>query len=105
MKGLTALPQAEQERLGIEYTPHEIEQQPSTWRMMGERLLEHQAKLSEWLKSAPSPFILTGAGTSEYVARCVAPILRTEAGLDATAVATTEIVIDPKGTLPKVRVP
>lgn len=101
MRSLTGLAQDEKERLGVVHTPHEIEQQPSVWRMMGERLVEKRQELSAWLKAAPSPFILTGAGTSEYVARCVAPILRTEAGLDATAVATTEIVIDPKGSLPQ----
>ena len=100
MKSLTALPQAEKERLGAVHTPHEIQQQPGVWRKMGERLVEKRRELSTWLQAAPSPFILTGAGTSEYVARCVTPILRTAAGLDAAAVATTEIVIDPRGTLP-----
>lgn len=101
MKGLTSLSQEEKERLGVVHTPQEIAQQPNAWRKMGESLLQQRENLAAWLGSAPSPFILTGAGTSEYVARCVAPILRSGAGLDAAPVPTTEIVIDPRGSLPK----
>lgn len=101
MKGLTQLAPAEKERLGILHTPAEIAQQPAMWRLLGERLARERNALAAWLASAPGPFILTGAGTSEYVARCAAPSLRVHGGFDAHAVPTTEIVIDPAGTLPK----
>src|SRR5690625_3714922 len=99
MKALTNLSPAEKTSRGIVHTPSEIAQQPTMWRTMGQRILEQRDDLARWLKDAPQPFVLTGAGTSEYAARCVVPSLR-HAGINGTAVATTEIVIDPVTSLP-----
>lgn len=99
MKSWTSLPQTKKEQLGIVHTPGEIAQQPAMWRAVSTRIKEQQGELAAWLKAAPQPFVLTGAGTSEYVARCVAPSLR-RAGFQAHPIPTTEIVVDPVGQLP-----
>jgi len=81
---LLMLTEAEQEQLGVVHTAREIAQQPDTWLRTYEKLKTSHAELSAFLSGAnvfeggakrPTVF-LVGAGTSDYVGRSVASVLR-----------------------------
>jgi len=97
---LLSLPDAETERAGLVYTPREIVQQPDTWastrRRVGACVEEVQALLRRAGvgaegERAPTVF-LVGAGTSDYVGRSVAALLRREWRCDAWAVPSTDLL-------------
>lgn len=99
---LLELPADEKERLGAVCTPEEIAQQPFIWRDTARRFAEHRVAILDFLKkskalTARGRIVMTGAGTSDYVGRCVEPALRTVLKAEARAIPSTEIV-----TLPQV---
>jgi tagatose-6-phosphate ketose/aldose isomerase len=102
LQRLLDLPQAEKLERGLEYTPREIGQQPSTWANTYERCRERHADLSAMLRNAgvgrgstSSPTVyLVGAGTSDYAGRALAPLLRRQWGCDAWAVPSTTLLTD-----------
>jgi tagatose-6-phosphate ketose/aldose isomerase len=84
LQALLELADEEKEVRGIRYTPREISQQPDTWQATYQRCQLHQASISSFLKrsgvgandlSTPCVF-LVGAGTSDYIGRAVADLLR-----------------------------
>jgi tagatose-6-phosphate ketose/aldose isomerase len=99
---MNALAQQTEEfaRCGATWTVREIAQQPATWRSTEERLRTAGPTLSAFLAPLLAKrdlrIILTGAGSSAYIGRCLAPELL--AGLDrrVEAIATTDLVAGPR---------
>jgi tagatose-6-phosphate ketose/aldose isomerase len=99
---LLNLPAAEKERLGIAHTPREIVQQPETWirtwALIQARLPEIQAFLTAVGLKAPwneRPTIyLVGAGTSDYIGRCLHHLLRQKWQCEVVPVSSTDLLID-----------
>jgi tagatose-6-phosphate ketose/aldose isomerase len=91
---------AEREAMGLVYTPQEIFQQPDTWRRTYEKLSQLAPELESLLKRAgvfndlparPSVFLI-GAGTSDYVGRSVATLLRRAWQCEVCAVPSTDLL-------------
>ncbi len=69
---------------GLLYTPAEIAQQPATWESTFSLFQKYRSGLAEFLADAgfghptrPNPTVfLIGAGTSDYVGRCLVHVLR-----------------------------
>ncbi len=94
---------SEQEKLerGLEHTPREIWQQPSTWSRTYSRCAGNMKELRSFLRAAGigrghvSPMVyLIGAGTSDYSGRAVAPLFRRQWGCDACAVPSTTMLTE-----------
>jgi tagatose-6-phosphate ketose/aldose isomerase len=84
LRALLELADEEKDARGLRYTPREISQQPGSWESTYRRCLQSRAELGSFLKksgigggspSAPVVF-LVGAGTSDYIGRAVADLLR-----------------------------
>jgi tagatose-6-phosphate ketose/aldose isomerase len=81
---LLALSSSEKRERGLLYTPAEIAQQPATWESTFSRFQKHRTGLAAFLVNAgfgdparPNPTVfLIGAGTSDYVGRCLVNVLR-----------------------------
>lgn len=91
---------AEREARGLVHTPHEIFQQPDTWRRSYEKLSQLAPELESFLKRAgvfndlharPSVFLI-GAGTSDYIGRTVATLLRRIWQCEVCAVPSTDLL-------------
>ena len=84
------LPDQEKVERGLEHTPREIWQQPTTWNQTYQHCLERRNELSDVLRragigrgSTSSPTVyLVGAGTSDYTGRALAPLFRRRWGCD-----------------------
>ena len=86
---------------GAQWTAHEIAQQPRLWPQIA-RQVGTDAALRAWLApllaNSALRMVLTGAGTSSYIGKCLAPALA-KGGRQAEAIPTTDIVASPQGTL------
>ena len=91
---------AEREARGLVHTPQEIFQQPDTWWRSYEKLSQLAPELESFLKRAgvfndlharPSVFLI-GAGTSDYVGRTVATLLRRIWQCEVCAVPSTDLL-------------
>src|SRR5258705_13191983 len=91
---------AERESKGLAHTPQEIFRQPETWWRTYEKLSQLQPGLESFLKRAgvrgdrhqrPS-VLLVGAGTSDYVGKSLATLLRRSWRLDVCAVPSTDLL-------------
>lgn len=103
LKKLLDLPVAQKERLGAVHTPREIAQQPFIWRDTAARFAGQRDEIMAFLKksralTANGRIVMTGAGTSDYIGRCVEPALRTVLKAEARAVPSTDIVTWPEIT-------
>ena len=104
---LLELSAAEKKQLGAEWTPGEIHQQPFIWRDTVERFAGEREKILDWLKvsrclTANGRIVMTGAGTSDYIGKCVEPAMREILKADARAVPSTDVVTHPQlAFLPK----
>jgi tagatose-6-phosphate ketose/aldose isomerase len=89
---------------GADATVREIDQQPEVWVAAAEVVdrdrLELDAFLGGLLGRADLRIVLTGAGTSAFVGAIAAPELSRVLGRQVDAIATTDIVADPRGTFP-----
>ncbi|MGO9085318.1 MAG: SIS domain-containing protein [Candidatus Sulfotelmatobacter sp.] len=102
LRMLLNLSQQEKADRGLEHTPREICQQPATWSMTYERCGEQRAAVNALLRQAgigrgltASPTVyLIGAGTSDYVGRALAPLLRQRWGCDVWPVPSTTLLTD-----------
>jgi tagatose-6-phosphate ketose/aldose isomerase len=86
---------------GAYWTTREIAQQPSLWPEIGRSAAADaslRSFLAPLLANPALRIVLAGAGTSSFVGRCLAPAL-VRRGRRADAIATTDIVADPSGTL------
>jgi tagatose-6-phosphate ketose/aldose isomerase len=90
---------------GSFHTVREIAQQPDVWMKVLALMEERADGIAAFLRDAgvadpaagraPVSLVLAGAGTSDFIGRSVAPSLRRRLGLEARAVATTDIVTHP----------
>lgn len=85
---------------GSAHTAREIAQQPAVWRkvvdLIGSARAEIDAKIGPLLARDDVRIVFTGAGTSAYVGETIAPALGERSGRPADAVATTDIVSNPR---------
>jgi tagatose-6-phosphate ketose/aldose isomerase len=88
------------ERLGTEYMPREVMQQPAAWRKTAETICRQKAEIAQML-DAGQQLLLSGAGTSDYVGRSVETLLRQRLGKDVKSRPSTDLVTDPEGLFPK----
>jgi tagatose-6-phosphate ketose/aldose isomerase len=97
---ILALPAAEREARGLVHTPQEIFQQPDTWRRSYEKLTQLAPELESLLQRAgvfndlrarPSVFLI-GAGTSDYVGKTVAALLRRMWQCEVWAIPSTDLL-------------
>jgi tagatose-6-phosphate ketose/aldose isomerase len=91
---------AEREAKGLVHTPQEIFQQPDTWWRSYEKLSQLAPELESFLKRAgvhndrharPSVFLI-GAGSSDYIGRTVATLLRRIWQCEVCAVPSTDLL-------------
>jgi tagatose-6-phosphate ketose/aldose isomerase len=86
---------------GAQWTAREIAQQPLLWPQIARQIgadAALQAYLAPLLGSGAMRIVLTGAGTSAYIGKCLAPAL-CRAGRRAEAIPTTDIVASPQSAL------
>jgi tagatose-6-phosphate ketose/aldose isomerase len=86
---------------GAQWTAREITQQPTLWPQIARNIGADdglRAYLAPLLRYPALRIVLTGAGTSAYVGKCLAPALA-RAGRQAAAIPTTDIVASPQSTL------
>jgi tagatose-6-phosphate ketose/aldose isomerase len=85
---------------GLLYTPAEIAQQPATWEATFSIFQKDQARLAEFLGSAglggpvfpKATVFLIGAGTSDYVGRCLVHLLRRLWKCEVIAIPSTSLL-------------
>ena len=107
LQKLLALPQTEQEALGLVHTGAEIAQQPATWKETRRIFFEQQAELKKFLQPTideEENVFLVGAGSSDYIGGCLTHLLRTSWGVDVQAVPSNDLLTNPEEfVLPKKR--
>jgi D-galactosamine 6-phosphate deaminase/isomerase len=100
LRTLLGLPERDKIERGLLHTPHEIAQQPDTWRKTlqictdaGSRLKEELRKAGVGGGSAPVVYLI-GAGTSDYSGRALAPLLRSQWQCDIWPLPSTSVLTD-----------
>lgn len=99
---LLALSEGERIERGLVHTPREIRQQPSTWRRTYEEFAHAAGGVRDFLarvglldgESVRPSVYLVGAGTSDYIGRALAPLLRREWRCEVQAVPSTDLLTD-----------
>lgn len=84
LQALLDLADEEKDARGVRHTPQEISQQPDSWQSTFQRCRQHRVELAHFLKKSgvtsedqPAPVVfLVGAGTSDYIGRALADLLR-----------------------------
>jgi len=106
LQQLLELSAQEKESKGIMHTAAEIFQQPETWISTFERCEKHKPKLTEFLKQTgvgkqerPPTVLLVGAGSSDYIGRSLAPLLRRRWRVQVQAVPSTDLLLELNDTL------
>lgn len=102
LKALLNSPLHEQKTRGYQHTAGEIAQQPATWRRTWSRLRAQLPAIQNFLAKAgshpdtaqSSEVFLVGAGTSDYIGRCLFHLLRQSWKCEVTAVPSTDLLID-----------
>jgi len=99
----TRLDDAGLTRAGALHTAREIEQQPASWErtltQLSGRRTEVQGFLAPLLAKSGLQIILTGAGSSAYIGECLAPTLSVALGRRVLAIATTDLLSNPRAHL------
>jgi tagatose-6-phosphate ketose/aldose isomerase len=97
---LLALSEEEKAGRGLVHTPREIYQQPETWRRTYEDFSEGAGGVRDFLARAglaggagPTVYMV-GAGTSDYIGRALASLLRREWRCEVQAVPSTDLLTD-----------
>lgn len=108
LQRLLDLTAEEKSRLGVEATPGEIAQQPEMWRDTARRFAESAGRVRELLARAGLPggaaeIVVSGAGTSDFVGRCVQGPVSRALATRCLAIPTTDIVTYPEYGLPSER--
>jgi len=96
--GLDAKP----EQLGLCYTPAEIVQQPATWRKTVALFQQRHEELRAFLRPILKPgltVMLIGAGTSDYIGWCVAPLLRRQWKCEVVVAPSTDLLTNAEDLL------
>lgn len=77
---------------GADHTAREIAQQPLTWSGTLSLCRRQQGELRQFLSGAQGPVLLVGAGTSDFVGRCLERLLERRWRRLVRAVASTELL-------------
>jgi len=101
LRRLLDLPEQEKIERGLLHTPREIWQQPTAWTRTYQHCRELSSEISDALEragvvasgSSPTVYVV-GAGTSDYGARALAPLLRRRWGCDVYPLASTTLLTD-----------
>lgn len=92
-------PESELERLKAFWTAKEIEQQPSCWRKTHAIYRECWPAITSFMQEVTAhkdlSIVMTGAGTSAFAGRALAPVLTEMTGKRVEAIATTDLVSNP----------
>ena len=100
LEGLLRLEGKEKAERGLVHTPGEIAQQPETWIRTMELFRQRRAEIRDFLGGAgigssqaqrPTVFLI-GAGTSDYVGRCVQQLLRRSWETEVVVVPSTDLL-------------
>lgn len=87
------------QRLGGQHTAAEIAQQPALWDALATLLASARADidgfLGDWLRHGHHRVILTGAGSSGFVAEMVADTINAQWPADVRAIHTTSLLTHP----------
>ena len=102
LSNLLAEPAARRAQRGTVHTPREIAQQPDTWQKTFSLLASRQDEIAAFLKatglmsaSGRRPTVLLiGAGTSDYIGRCLHHLLRAEWQCEVIPVPSTSLLTD-----------
>jgi tagatose-6-phosphate ketose/aldose isomerase len=92
LSALLGLPEERKNRLGAGHTAGEIAQQPRTWPVTLELCRRQQADLRQFLAGTQGPVLLAGAGTSDFVGRCLERLMEQRWRRPVRAVASTELL-------------
>ncbi len=92
-------PTSEQLSAGYGQTLWEIGQQPATWRDTAKRASAVADQLAE-LVEGRDVVILTGSGSSQFAADCLAPALQRKLISMVRAIPSGQLIIDRPGVLP-----
>jgi tagatose-6-phosphate ketose/aldose isomerase len=88
---------------GASATAREIAQQPALWREVAKSITTQRAEqgafLAPLMQRKDLRIVLTGAGTSSYAGEVLAPALRRRLDRRVEALATTDLVADPRAFL------
>src|SRR5262245_41163360 len=98
---LLARSPADQQALGYADTVREILQQPITWPRTARAVAAQAIDLA----ASPTPIILTGSGSSFYIAECLAITLQESLGVATRAVASGDLLTHARGILPPADLP
>ncbi|HLX84086.1 MAG TPA: hypothetical protein VKR59_09315 [Terriglobales bacterium] len=106
LQALLELADEEKDLRGLRYTPREISQQPDSWEATYLKCRGQQVEIDSFLKSfgigrdleskelaAPTVY-LVGAGTSDYIGRAVADLLRLRWSCPVWAIPSTDLLTD-----------
>ena len=96
---LLSRPWDEQLHRGYGHTLREIAQQPVTWAETVVRMQAERAVLAASVDGIES-IVVTGSGSSHFVAECAVPWLQAELGVPASAVPGGTILTHPETCLP-----
>jgi len=108
LQRLLSLDADEKARLGVEATPVEIAQQPEMWRDTARRFAEAAPHIQELFAAVDLPdgsgeIIFSGAGTSDFVGKCIQGPVTAALQTRGLAVPTTDIVTHPEFAIPSDR--
>lgn len=100
LTALLALTDEEKKARGLTDTPREIAQQPETWKRTFERLRAAHDLIAASLErcgvfggeQARPDVILAGAGSSDYIGRCLSRLLAEKWGCNVRAIPSTELI-------------
>jgi len=100
LSNLAGLSTVERESLGLVHTLREILQQPQTWRETYQKVVRSSRLIEEFLTSAglggdrsmPLNVLLVGAGTSDYIGKCVCALLQKEWKCNVQVVPSTDLL-------------
>ena len=105
LQRLLNLSEADKSRLGAEATPAEIAQQPDMWRDTARRFAAAAPAIKKLLAQVGLPgssaeIIFSGAGTSDFVGKCLQGPITNALNTRAAAIPTTDIVTHPEFAFP-----
>ena len=98
LRRILAMPLEEQQLRGLTDTPREIAHQPRAWMETVLAVRRAAPQLREFMAGVPR-LVFSGAGTSHFIGLSLEGLFR-RAGMDARAVASTDIVADAAEALP-----
>ncbi|MGQ9617010.1 MAG: SIS domain-containing protein [Spirochaetota bacterium] len=105
LKELIELPVSEKKKMGILYTPLEIQSQVELWDDTFKRIKKSEISsfIDIIIAKRDAVLILTGAGTSEFIGYCVEGLFRKNLKVPTNVFSTTKIITIPDQTIIKGR--